>query len=316
MAPIKGNNTMKIQFVILIIYLLIFMGNINLYGQNDSLSNLSSKDVSDTINMKPTDTLSKKQKRKDNKLARKLNLKQNYNRARIKLGYVYANLNTELSFDLANTVFSATLGLEDDLGLPESKYFLTGSFSYFFTPRSGLYMEYYGLKRQQGYQAGKDYIFLEDTIVAGTNGTTYFNTQVLSAGYLLTILRDKEVFLGAYFNIYLMEIGTGIKSNSGDLDTKVDLLAPLPSFGLISSLKLNKHLYLDGSIGFFSLHTNDFGGNIFSLNVSLVFKPSDFLGISLSYQEFDVNVFFQSDNIGTNIDYNFRGPALGIALNF
>ena len=113
-----------------------------------------------------------------------------------------------------------------------------------------------------------------------------------------------------------MMLKTGIKSNTDELDARAGLLAPLPNFGLLVVFKLTKWLYLDGTVGFFSLHTKTLGGAIHNYDVSLIFKPVRWLGFNVSYKEFDVNIFFPSEGINTTIDYNFRGPSLGISLYF
>lgn len=262
------------------------------------------------------DTLKTKESRKAEKEKEKLEFRHSHSRFSIKMDYVFANLDTKATFQINDGIFSVSLGLEDNFGLPGQKNFFTGSFSYRITPRSGIYALYYGINRQEVHIADQDYYFLDDTIPAGTSITSFFNTQVISAGYLLSILKNPDAYLGAYFNIYFMVLETGVYSNTSAIDTKVELLAPLPNFGLLVAFRLTNWMYLDGSIGFFSLQTKDFGGAIHNYNVSLVFKPVRWLGINLSYKQFDVNVNFLSNNIKTVIDYNFRGPSLGLSFIF
>jgi len=45
-------------------------------------------------------------------------------------------------------------------------------------------------------------------------------------------------------------------------------------------------------------------------------KPARWLGISLSYQEFDVRCLFPEDKVNTVVDYNFRGPSVGLSFIF
>ena len=55
---------------------------------------------------------------------------------------------------------------------------------------------------------------------------------------------------------------------------------------------------------------------MYSFDVALDFKPAHWIGITISYQEFDVNIYMPSDEINTTVDYNFRGPALGLSFLF
>lgn len=258
------------------------------------------------------DSLSHKQIKK----LRRDEFKKTQERYFFKLGAVNARLATEVSFELVDGFLTAKLGLEDNLGLPSKRTFFTGTFVHRFTPASGLYVQYYGINRAETYSTDKDIIFQQDTIPAGTMGMTYFNTQVISTGYLLTLKQDLNAYLGAYFNIYLMWLDTGVKSDLGSINAKVKYAAPLPNFGLVAMFKLKKWLDLDANVGFFSLKLNDFDGTLYDFSARLVFKPARWLGISLSYQEFDIRVSFPYEDINTTVDYNFRGPAVGVNFSF
>ena len=290
-------------------YIAIIIMLITSAGLQAATGNYSSIEIS-------KDTLKTKESRKAKKKKEKLELRHSHSRFSIKMDYVFANLDTKATFQINDGIFNVSIGLEDNFGLPGQKNFFTGSFSYRITPRSGIYALYYGINRQESHVADQDYYFLDDTIPAGTSITSFFNTQVISAGYMLSILKNPDAYLGAYFNIYFMMLETGVYSNSKTIDADVGLLAPLPNFGLLVAFRLTDWLYLDGSIGFFSLQTKDFGGAIHNYDVSLVFRPIHWLGINLSYKQFDVNVNFLSNNIETVIDYNFKGPSLGLSFIF
>ena len=254
--------------------------------------------------------------RKEHREQEKLILKHSHKRVFIKTSFVYAKLRTKASFALPDNIFSAALSLERNLGLPDKSTFFTGSIMYRFTPRSGLYAEYYGLNRRVSHTTTEELIFMKDTIPAGSAGNAFFNTQVLSIGYLLSILIDPNAFLGVYFNVYGMFIETGFSVDHSEVNPNFKFVAPLPSFGIVALFKLTNWLQLHGDVGFFNLQLSTFGGSMYTFDVALDFKPTRWLGIFLSYQSFDVNVFIPSDEINTTIDYNFRGPALGLSFVF
>jgi hypothetical protein len=221
-----------------------------------------------------------------------------------------------VEFEILDELLTATVGLEDNLGLPGKRTFLTAVFIHRFTPVSGIYVNYYGINRTEHHETERDIIFHSDTIPAGTKSNVFFNTQVVSMGYLLSLKQDPNAFLGAYFNLYLMWLQTGVSSDIGSIDTKVSFAAPLPNFGLVAMFRLNSWLHLEGNVGFFSLKMDEFDGTLFDFNMSLNFKPTNWLGFSVSYQEFDIRVGFPYESIHTTVDYNFRGPALGLNFTF
>jgi hypothetical protein len=273
---------------------------------------------------KENDSLTHKEHRKKAREERKVNLKESHTRFVFKGTAVFANLQTDMQFGIPYTdgFLTANLSLEDNFGLASRKTFFTGSFLYFITPRSGFYAQYYSINRKNVHTTLKDYIFLGHEIPAGTDITAYFDTKVFSFGYLLTIMRDSRVFLGAYFNIFFMDLGTGVYTKSNIIDEKLDYFLPLPNIGIIANFELLPWLYFDGSIGFFALDLKDsnFSGSVYNLNGALIFKPLHWFGVSVSYEMFDVD-FSDRFDIGNtyipySIKYHFSGPAVGVSFNF
>jgi len=262
--------------------------------------------------VKNADSLSRSEHRE----IRRTELKQSKTRCNIYTGMVFAWLQTQVSFESPSGLLSANIGLEKHLGLPSQKTFYTAGLRYRFTPTSGIYALYYGINRQGERSTTEDIIFIHDTIKAGKKVTAWFNTQVVSVGYLLSVMQDPKAFLGLFFNVSLMKISTGVQSDIFHIDEKVEVFALLPNFGVIADFRLLRWLSFAGDIGFFSLHTDSFGGTIYNLKVGLAAKPVKWLGLSLAYQEFDVNLFSPVDKITFRADYNFRGPALGMHFIF
>jgi hypothetical protein len=113
-----------------------------------------------------------------------------------------------------------------------------------------------------------------------------------------------------------MWLDTGVRSEIGENDSKVGLLAPLPNLGLIAMFKINRWLYLNGNVGFFSMQTSDLGGSLYNFSLELMVRPVNWFALDLSYQEFDVRVDFPFEEINTTVDYNFSGPAVGLSFYF
>ena len=122
--------------------------------------------------------------------------------------------------------------------------------------------------------------------------------------------------MGTYFSIYYLALETGIQSDISNINEQIKYSAPLPNFGLVALFNLKKWLSLDANLGFFSLRTKDLEGTLYDFSGKLVFKPAKWFGINLSYQVFDIRVIFPFENVNTTVDYNFRGPAVGVNFDF
>ena len=302
----------KYVLIFLITVLLFFSGSIKACGFSGSLSD-SSTLATDTLSIALTDK-SKEELKKEKKEKRWQELKDSHNRLFIHGAYVFAKLDTKVTFNHPESIFKISLSLEDHLGLPASSSFFSGSAIYRITPSSGIYVNYYGFNRNKFHSLGKDIIWGEDTIHAGTISEVYFKTQVFSAGYLLSILKKPDSFLGTYINFYIMPISLGIKSDYKNTNHNLSVIAPLPNIGMIAMFKLTKWLSVYSSMGFFSLYTRYLGGYIQDLNISFPIRITHWLGVSVNYQRLFVHAIFPNQAIETFVDYDFKGPAVGVTI--
>ena len=208
------------------------------------------------------------------------------------------------------------ISLENNLKLPANTSFFSGSVIYRFTPTSGLYLNYYGLNRNNESYTEHDIYWKGDTIPAGTKSVTYFKTHVFSTGYILSILKEPDSFLGTYLNLYLMPLSLGVKTDITHKDYNENAFVPLPNIGVLANFKLTKWLSVSGNVGFFSLYTKSLGGYIQDLNIYFPIRVTRWLNFSINYQSFIVHTVFPEEEIDTYVDYNFHGPAVGVTLKF
>lgn len=230
--------------------------------------------------------------------------------------FVNASIETSVSFQSKNEVVSLKVGLENNLGLEKSKTFFTGNAIWRITKRSGVFASYYRLHRRKTYTVQNDIPYMDKLIPKGTTADVYFNTNMMSVGYLFTIVTDAKSFLGAYLNFYLMNLKTGIESQGFTLNENLAILAPLPNYGLVVGFKATNWLWLTSKIGMFYINLDDFTGRINDVDVSAKFKVYKWVNVNLSYKVFNIYVQTYTRDIKTILEYNVRGPALGISLRF
>ncbi len=310
-------NSHKFHIVFLVFMLFVFTFSPGLKAQSLQLSGntpaahaVLSKDTADSL------PANKKNQRQKKRQERNEYFKSNGGRYFVSLSYVFAKLSTTINFNVPGSVVNIATNLESNLGFPVKSSFLSGSFIYRITPSSGVYFSYYGFNRSSTHATRNDVIWGTDTIPAGTQSKVFFRTQVISVGYILSLLKKPETFLGVYLNFYFMPIKLGYSSDLIKKSANYDFTAPLPNVGLVGSFQLNKWLLLNGNLGFFALYTKDLGGYIHDLNISLLFKITKLLNFNVNYQVFNVYVIIPNEKINTSVNYEFKGPAVGITLTF
>lgn len=269
--------------------LLLSLSSFSLYAQKDSLSNKQLR----------------KERRKEFKKS-----------VLISGSFLRADLETSITFKGAQDILSLTIGLENNLGLEKLKLFFTGSVLWRITPRSGVYASFYNIHRRKSYHLDLDLPFLNETFPNGTDIETYFNTDVTSLGYMFTLVDDEHAFLGAFINIYLMSLRTGIISDGESLNENLKYLAPLPDIGLMATFSITKWLTLKGKIAVFALKIEDYSGKINDFSMGAVFRITPCLGGHISYEVFNISVVDQHEYFRALIEYDYRGPAFGITLKF
>ena len=137
----------------------------------------------DTLKAPPTH----KEKKAEKKALRKQGRKALTQHFRISAVWTYADINSTVRFEGPYGLLSTQIDFERHLGLEDRKSIFSGSLLYRITPRSGLFASYYRLYRSNSYNLDYDIIFLQDTIKAGEVIGGYFNTDVFSIGYMLSI---------------------------------------------------------------------------------------------------------------------------------
>ncbi len=310
---ISTNQLLRVynQKFIILLLLVFIINSVRANNNNDPFQEI----LSDST--KKTNHETNKLERKKRKVEGKKLLKDTHSRFLIKYDLVFANLKTRVTVNGPKGILNLSLSLEDNLGLPSNASFSSVAFVYRATLRSGLHINYYGINRNEDFVAQEDLFFLGDTITAGSGVNTYFNTQIISAGYIYSALVKPDAYLGFYANLYLIFLKTGFKTTNESRSAELISAMPLPNFGFVGSFRLTKWLMFYGSVGVFSLHTEDYGGVINNYNISLEFIPTRWIAINLSYKEFNIRVY---DNIDKEIDaiveYNFSGPAVGLTFKF
>jgi len=227
-----------------------------------------------------------------------------------------AFLETDLAFVSNQNPFGAKISLENSLGLDDAKPLFSLVVEYRISQRSNIYGTYYGLHRESSAVVENDIPFLDIIIPKGTQISSYFSTYMASLGYMFTILNKEQTFFGAYLNLTLMNVKTGVSANGTPINKNVQLYAPLPTIGLIARFDLNDWFGLSANVGTFSVKVSDFQARINNASIMADFTATKWLTLKAGYHTFDLDVTFFKQNHDITVDYLFRGPAIGLLFRF
>ena len=247
---------------------------------------------------------------------RKLARKELPARFRIGLYATNSDINSSIRFELPSSLVSIQIDLEEHLGLDNKRMIYYGTAVYRLTPRSGINAMYYQLNRKKTHQLSRDIIFLGDTLHRDDVIEAYMNTSIMSIGYIFSILTDQKSFLGAFINLYIVTARTGISSKLFEIQESSQYFAATPNIGFLASFEILNWLTLSGAMGVFFLNTPDWSGAFHDAQVTLDFFPIKYVGISVGYQVFDVKGEYPEKNYTAYVNYNLKGPTLGLKFTF
>jgi len=227
---------------------------------------------------------------------------------------IYSKVNSNMRLEGSRGILSSQINFEDHLGLDDVKNIYAVTVVTRLTPHSGLYGSFYTLNRKNTIQLEEDLPIENDTLKKGLLVDGYFNTTVFSLGYLHSILKKENAFLGVYVNLYIIKISAGIRSEIFDINKSTALLAPLPNFGILSAFQLNKSFSIAGSLGIFFIDNENMTGTFIDANLGVSYNPTSWIGATLGYYVFDVRVGWPIDKVYGYANYNYGGPSLGITF--
>ena len=69
-------------------------------------------------------------------------------------------------------------------------------------------------------------------------------------------------------------------------------------------------------MGIFFLNTTDWSGTFHDAQIVLDVHPTEWLGLSIGYQVFDIKGKFPEKNYTAYVNYNLKGPTLGLKFTF
>ena len=133
---------------------------------------------------------------------------------------------------------------------------------------------------------------------------------------MLSLMKSPDSFFGVYLNFLIMNLKTGIYTDYNSLEGKLEGVLPFPTFGLVASFKLNNWILFSGNVGFFAFRIQTLDESLYDFSLGLQFRLKSWLGLSINYQEFDIQVIFPRENLDVRVDYNFRGPSFGVVFSF
>lgn len=242
-------------------------------------------------------------------------------------GYFQADLDTVLVLTDAEGNIGTGISFEQNLNLEDSKG--TGLFfvNWHFAKRHALEYRYFQLNRSGAGSSTVsigigDQIFDVDLPIQ-----SFFDITAHEIAYSFSALLDERKHLYLGFGISVQDLALGIEGTESSpspgepLSAQLASTAPLPTLNVGFEYAFTDKWMFVSRFGWLAVEVDaaadeTLNGEIINANAGIQWNAFENAGFFLQYQLFDVDVEYLDQGALFSIDYDYRGPVLGIDVNF
>ena len=245
----------------------------------------------------------------------------------IGVGYFVPSLDTLLVVTDATGEIGTAISFEKNLGLDDQRATGLLAVDWRFFKRHGLSYRYFALNRSATTTS---------TVTIGIGGEffdvdlpiqSYFDISAHEISYSYSLLFDqkKDLFVG--LGISMQDLALGIQGTESsptpgeDLSTTLASTAPLPTLNVGFDYAFSDKWLFQSRLGWLAVKLDlgaeeDLSGEIINANAGILWRAFENVGFFVKYQLFDVDVDYVDADVRFAIDYDYRGPVLGVAASF
>lgn len=249
-------------------------------------------------------------------------------RWRIGVGYFAPDLDTTVVVTDEDGNIGTGISFEKNLGLDDSEGTVLLSVDWRMFKRHVLSYRYFDLDRSATTTSSTVTIAIGDEIFdVNLPIQSFFDITAHEVSYSYSLLFDqkKELFVGVGLSLQDLSLGiqgTESSPNPGEiLNSTLDSTAPLPTLNVGFDYAFSDKWMFQSRLGWLAVELDfgadeDLSGQIINANAGILWKAFKNVGFFAQYQLFDVDVDYVDRGVLFAIDYDYKGPLLGVAISF
>ena len=214
-----------------------------------------------------------------------------WERFSLSLGGFITNFNTSVTLGGKELGAGINVDVEDALGLDTSLTVFRGDalFRLGSSRRHRFDLNYYDLRRSSTKDLTTEVEIGDQIFPIGTTVDSFFNIQVIKAGYSYSLIQDERIDFGLGLGLFVMPIAVGVKAARIGA-TEETITAPLPTVALRFDFALTPKWFLRQSIEAFYLEIEKFRGALYSALIAVEYKPWKHFGFGAGYNFFGLRI--------------------------
>jgi hypothetical protein len=162
------------------------------------------------------------------------------------------------------------------------------------------------------------------TFPVGSEITGTLEFDIYELAYEYSFLKTENIELSGSIGFHLAKFGVGMKAdvNAGggsgtvEIGDEGELNAPLPVIGGHALWRISGDFWFEALAQFFALEYHNVDGHLIDTRIGLVWQPSDWVGIGIGFNRFDIDVDVERSQMHGELDWAYDGPQIFYNVSF
>jgi hypothetical protein len=249
-------------------------------------------------------------------------------RWRIAAGYFLPQLDTAIQVTDAEGNIGTRISFEQNLGLDANKGTAILTVDWRFFKRHRLSYAYFELNRSAiSDDSSVSIIIGYNVFDVNLPIQSFFDITAMELAYSYSVLFNERADLYLGIGISVQDIAAGLKGTASSpdpgaiLDTNLDTTPPLPTLNLGFNYAFNDKWIFESKLGWLAVEAElgddeILDGQIINAFAGVRWKAFQNAGFFATYQLFDVDADFRERGAKWTVDYDYKGPLIGVDVSF
>ncbi|NCF15674.1 MAG: hypothetical protein GWP62_10225 [Gammaproteobacteria bacterium] len=245
----------------------------------------------------------------------------------IGLGYFVPDLNTQIVITDEDGNIGTGISFEQNLGLDDSKATALLFVNWHFARRHALEYRYFQLNRSGAGESSVSIGIGDEIFDITLPIQSFFDITANEIAYAFSALIDERKHLYLGLGLSVQDLALGIQGTAsspvpGDtISSNLAKTAPLPTLNFGFDYAFNDQWIFISRLGWLAVEVDfgegeDLSGEIYNFNLGVQWNAFENAGFFLHYQAFSLDVDYLDNGALFAIDYQYKGPVLGVDVRF
>jgi hypothetical protein len=243
-------------------------------------------------------------------------------------GYFAPDLDTTIIVTDESQTVGTGISFENNLGLDDNKTTALLGVDWRFAKRHVLSYRYFDLSRSGTTTDSTVSIAVGEEVFDVTLPIqSFFDITANEISYAYALLFDERKELSVGIGLSVQDLALGLQGTASSpepgtiIDSRLDSTAPLPTLNIGFDYAFTDRWIFVSRLGWLAVEADlatdeSLSGEIINANLGVSWHAFEHVGFFARYQLFDVDVDYLDEGDLFAIDYDYRGPVLGVDVRF